>query len=125
MAAFLPFFKETGGYEDNSLMALWDQGVYITGIVQIKGVWKYIMKLIPILGGLPRIKRNISMTGRNLPNTFGLKKENKTMNPAVTYFTSLLQNITYYNQHHSKTTCDKKEEYKTARYICNTTVNGT
>ena len=87
MAAFLPFFKETGGYEDNSLMALWDQGVYITGIVQIKGVWKYIMKLIPILGGLPRIKRNISMTGRNLPNTFGLKKENINVNPVGTYFT--------------------------------------
>ena len=33
------------------------------------------------------IRRNISMTGRNLPNTFGLKKESIKVNPVGTYFT--------------------------------------
>jgi hypothetical protein len=51
MAAFLPLFKEARVYEYTSLMALWDQGASITGIVQIKEVWKYIKKPIPIWGG--------------------------------------------------------------------------
>ena len=50
-AAFLPLFKQARGYEYTSLMALWDQGASITGIVQIKEVWKYIKKPIPIWGG--------------------------------------------------------------------------
>jgi hypothetical protein len=57
------------------------------------------------------------MTGGNLPNTFGLTKENINLNPVRTYFTLLLQNIAYYNQHHYKTTCNKKEEYNTVRFI--------
>ena len=48
--AFLPLFKENRGYEYTSLVALWDQGASITRIVQIKEVWKYIKKPIPILG---------------------------------------------------------------------------
>jgi hypothetical protein len=70
-------------------------------------------------------KEKISMIEGNLPNTFGLKKENINVNPVGTYFTLLLQSITYYNQHHYMTTCYKKEEYKTLRYICDTAVNGT
>ena len=58
------------------------------------------------------------MTGGNLPNTFGFKKEKINVNPLGTYFTLLLQNVIYYNQCHYMTTCDKKEECKTVRYIC-------
>ena len=43
------------------------------------------------LGGLPMIRRNISMIGGNLPNTFRLKKENIIVNLVGTYFTLLLQ----------------------------------
>ena len=50
IAAFLLLFKEARGYEYTSLMALWDQGASITGIVQIKEVWKYIKKQIPFWG---------------------------------------------------------------------------
>ena len=50
MAAFLPLFKEARVYEYTSLMALWDQGASITGIVQIKEEWKYIKKPVPIWG---------------------------------------------------------------------------
>ena len=56
------------------------------------------------------IRRNISKKGANLPNKFGLTKEIINVNSVGTYFTSLLQNITYYNQHHYMTTCDKKKE---------------
>ena len=51
--------------------------------------------------------------------------ENININPVETYFTVVLQNITYYNQNHYMTMCDKKEEYKTVRYICDTAVNST
>ena len=71
------------------------------------------------------IRRNITMTGGNLPNASRLKKENINMNPKGTYFILLLQNITYYNQHHYMTTFDKKEEYKTVKYISDTAVNST
>ena len=49
-AAFLPLFKDSRGYAYTSLMALWDQGASITGIVQIKEEWKYIKKPVPIWG---------------------------------------------------------------------------
>jgi hypothetical protein len=71
------------------------------------------------------IRRNVSITGENLPNTFRLKKETINVNPVGTYLILLLQNVTHYNQHHYMTICDKKEEFKTVRYICNTEVNCT
>ena len=49
-AAFLPLFKETRGYEYTALMALWDLGASITGIVQIKEVWKYERNQYPFRG---------------------------------------------------------------------------
>jgi hypothetical protein len=36
------------------------------------------------------IRRNVFMTGGDLPKTFGLKKENINVNPVGTYFTLLL-----------------------------------
>jgi hypothetical protein len=65
------------------------------------------------------------MTGGDLLNTFGLKKENINVSPVGTYFTLLLPNVTYYTPHHYMTTCHKKEEYKTVRYFCDIAVSST